>query len=215
MLSDHVRNISYKRALDSTIKRNNVVLDLGCGSEFYPFFLAMAKAKRVYAVDFANIIELGKIISNKNGFDNKIVFINQHSEKINLEEKLDLIVSETIGNFVLEKGIIGSIIDMRDRYLKKDGKIITKSIELVAVPVESRKIYKTHNIWKDNLYGINFSYARSLSINNPDWVELISKSLLSIPKIIHKINLLKVNETKFLSKTSFKSIRNRIEEKRP
>jgi protein arginine N-methyltransferase 1 len=59
MLKDKIRTKSYELAIiaNSDIFKDKVVLDIGCGTGILSIFAARAGAKKIYAVDNAEIAE--------------------------------------------------------------------------------------------------------------------------------------------------------------
>ena len=93
MLTDEVRTQSFLRAVLKTVKPGDVVLDLGCGTGILSYFACMSGAKRVYAVEQGPVIELAKAICWQNGYQNKVLFLNDWSTNIELPEPVDVIVT--------------------------------------------------------------------------------------------------------------------------
>ena len=90
MLQDHVRTGCYQQAcLQNTIDFvDKVVLDVGTGTGILAFFAVQAGAKKVYAVEASQSIEIAKALSIANGFDDKITFIKGKIEDISLPENV-------------------------------------------------------------------------------------------------------------------------------
>ena len=130
MLIDEVRTTRFLRAILGAVKPGDVVLDMGCGTGVLSYFACIAGAKRVYAVEHESIIELAKAICGHNGFQERVIFINDWSTNIEMPEPVDVIITETIGNLGFEEGILGWIIDAKKRYLTEGGRIIPRSIEV-------------------------------------------------------------------------------------
>jgi predicted RNA methylase len=97
----------------------------------------MAGARRVYEVEQGPIIAAAKLICKQNGFQDRVTLINDWSDKIELPEKVDVIITEIVGNLAFEEGILGWITDFKKRFLGKGGQIIPRMLELVIVTVES------------------------------------------------------------------------------
>ncbi len=129
MLLDETRTTSFLRAIIKTVKPGDIVLDMGCGTGILSYFACMAGAKRVYAIEQGPIIELAKAICERNGFQDRVVFFNDWSTKIELPEPVDVIITETIGSLGFEEGILGWIIDAKKRFLTAGGQVIPHSIE--------------------------------------------------------------------------------------
>ena len=141
MVLDTIRTQMFLRAILSTVKMGDVVLDLGCGTGIMSYFACIAGAKRVYAVEQGSVIELAEHICQKNGFQERITFIHDWSTNIDLPQKVDVIISETIGNLGFEEGILGWVMDARERLLSERGSIIPGRIEMIIVPIESLDDY--------------------------------------------------------------------------
>ncbi len=207
MLADDSRTEALRRAITAAVKPGDVVLDLGCGTGILSFFAVQAGARRVYAVEAGGVIELAKAVARSNGFVDRIRFVNQTSSHVELPEKVDLLVTETVGNFGLEEGILGSVIDARQRLLKEGAAIIPRSLELMVAPIEAPELYRGCDIWSDDLYQLDFSAARSFSVNNPQWVKLEPESLLSQPGCLARIDLAAVATDEVRGEVTFVAAR--------
>ena len=204
LLADKVRTESYRRAIFKTVKRGDVVLDLGTGTGILAHFACQAGAKRVYAIDTEKeAIEIAKHIAVQNGLQSRIVFINDHSYLVNLPERVDVIATETTSNFGLEEGVLGFILDARKRFLKKGGLIIPQSIKLWIVPVELPQVYRKVNFWSRDLFGIDFSRLDHLAMNRYYQTSLKVKSFISRPACLGEIKLSRVEAPLFSGNAFF------------
>ena len=203
MLLDTARTQSFLRAILDTVNPGDVVLDLGCGTGILSYFACIAGAKHVYAVEQGPIIELAERICRKNGFQDRVTFIHDWSTNIDLSEKVDVIVTETIGNLGFEEGILAWVIDARNRSLKKTGCIIPSTLEINLVPVESWDDYSKLDSWLGDFYSLNFSTARSINVNNLNWTQLSPESFIAEPASVTKIDLLSVSRPDFSAERFF------------
>lgn len=156
MLADRSRVDSYKKAIFKHIRPDDTVIDLGTGSGILSFFAAQNRAKKIYAIDHGNIIDLAKKISELNGFNN-IVFEKVNSRAFNPPEKIDLILHEQIGDDLFDENMIENILDLKKRVLKEGGRILPGKFELYLEPVSLKPEYRVPYIWEQNLFGIEFS----------------------------------------------------------
>jgi len=85
-------------------------------------FAARAGAKHVYACDLANIVDKSKFIFKENNLSDKITPIKGKIEEIELPvDKVDIIISEWMGYFLLYEGMLDSVIYARDKWLVPNG----------------------------------------------------------------------------------------------
>ena len=94
--------------------KNKIVLDVGCGTGILSMFAAKAGAKQVYGVDMSGIIEQAKIITEKNGFADKVTLIRGKIEEIVLPvAKVDIIISEWMGYCLFYESMLDSVLYAR------------------------------------------------------------------------------------------------------
>ena len=182
MLVDDVRTGAYGQAISRVVKAGDIVVDVGCGSGILSLMARRAGAKHVYAIESEAVIEMAKLVAAKNGYQDKITFFNDVSFNVELPEKADVIVTETLGTFGFEEGILGSLTDARDRFLKPGGKLIPHSLELFLVPVEMPQFYEhVVDFWVNGCQGFDFSPIRELTVNNFHPLKLHEGTFLADP----------------------------------
>mmetsp|Transcript_42905 Transcript_42905/g.79670 ORF Transcript_42905/g.79670 Transcript_42905/m.79670 type:complete len:504 (+) Transcript_42905:75-1586(+) len=137
MLNDSIRTTAYKDAIVSNRKafEGKVVLDVGAGTCILSIFAAQAGAKRVYAVEASSMAEYGKRIVEANGFSDQIQVIQGLIETVELPEKVDVIISEWMGCFLLYESMLDSVLLARDRWLKEDGFLFPSHATLFTAPI--------------------------------------------------------------------------------
>jgi len=203
MLADKARMQSYLRAILRTVEPGDVVLDIGSGTGVLAYFACMAGAKRVYAVEQDPIVELARAICNHNGFQDRVVFLNEWSDQVELPERADVLVTETIGNIGFEEGILGWIIDAKERLLAPGGRIIPASVALVVVPLEIPDGYELFNDWTNELYTLDLTPVRHVVANNLLWISLQPKMFLGQPATVIQAKPAVVESTNITGQTTF------------
>ncbi len=204
MLVDDVRTGSYGQAISRVVKAGDVVVDIGCGSGILSFLACRAGARHVYAIESEAVIEMAKLVAAKNGFQDKITFFNDVSFAVELPEQADVIVTETMGTFGFEEGILGSLADARDRFLKPGGKLIPHSVELFLVPVEMPQFYEhVVDFWINGCQGFDFSPIRELTVNNFHPLKLHEGTFLSEPARVEPIVFAETKHAEIDTKVSF------------
>src|SRR5215216_64702 len=74
MIADNGRMSAYVEALRRAVTPHSVVLDIGTGIGIFAILAARFGAKKVYAVDPSEAIELAKKIAATNGLSDRIEF---------------------------------------------------------------------------------------------------------------------------------------------
>jgi len=192
LLADTVRTETYRKAIEATVRANNVVADIGCGSGILSFFAARAGAKRVYAIEEGPVIELARTLAKENGLADRIVFINALSLDATIDEKVDVIVTETMGNTGLDEHIVRAVDDARRRWLREDGVIIPQSIDMIVAPVDLH--FDDPSFWSATRYEIDFSRAREYATNMFHPLDISEASFVAAPAIAAHVDLRHAND---------------------
>ena len=202
LIGDRTRTLLYKKAIEDCVKRDDVVMDMGCGTGILSFFAAKKGCKKVYAVDRAAIIDCAKETAARNGLAGNIEFVKADILKFRPPGKIDVLIQEQIGRFIWNDDLIAKVSHIRDRYLARGGTMIPFKIELFLAPVDYKSFFeRCISFWRRKRYGIDFSnvgkamffqYFNSLTAPLP--IELKSrKTFLCAEKLAHTIDLRKDN----------------------
>jgi len=210
MVEDTVRTNAYRNAIKEIVSPGDTVLDLGTGIGILAFFACQSNAKKVYAIEKSSIIRVAERLSKTNKFNEQLEFINKLSTEVELPEKVDAIITEILGTFALDENILSFLFDVRDRFLKSDGKLIPSRIKLFLAAVESPSAYKYISFWDKNPYKLNFEPARVEAAKTPYEVLFDEAELISEPVMIRDFDLYKTNETGFETICNFKIKRTAI-----
>lgn len=148
MLKDEVRTLSYRDSIyqNRHLFEGKVVLDVGCGTGILSMFAAKSGAKMVIGVDMSNIIHKAREIVALNKLDNVITLIQGKMEEIELPvDKVDIIISEWMGYFLLYESMLDTVLYARDRYLAPNGMIFPDKAQMYIAAIEDGK-YKEEKI---------------------------------------------------------------------
>lgn len=170
MLSDIVRTSSYKKAIieNSETIEGRTVLDLGCGTGILSMFAASAGAQHVIGIDQSDIIYHAMEIIRENNVSDKITLVKGRLEDTPLPvNKVDIVVSEWMGYFLLFEGMLDSVIYARDHHLKKDGLLLPNrcTISLIGL-ADSVRHKELIGFWSD-VYGYRMSCLQREVIREP------------------------------------------------
>lgn len=170
MLKDEVRTRAYMHAIEDNkhLFKDKIVLDIGCGTGILSMFAARAGAKKVFAIECSTIVEQCKQIVEVNGFSSTIEVIQGKMEDIELPvEKVDIIISEWMGYFLLYESMLDTILYARDKYLVSDGIILPDKAELYLCAIEDADYKKCKIDFWDNVYGFDMSTIKDMALLEP------------------------------------------------
>lgn len=184
LIEDSARTNAYRAAIEEVVREGDVVADIGCGTGILSMFACRAGARRVYAIEEEPVIEIARELVKANGFDDRITFVAGSSRDATLPERVDVVVTETMGNNGLDEEIAGTIAHAREAFLKEGGTIIPRAIEVIAVPVERPSF---HEQWNAQ-YGLDFSPVREHVVNLFHPVAIAHSELLATPATIARVD---------------------------
>ncbi len=147
MLQDHVRTQLYRDAiiLNPTDFKGKVVMDVGAGSGILSLFAAQAGASKVYAIEASRSAENARKLIKANGFEKVITVLESRIEDLTPEQipegKVDVIVSEPLGTFLLNERMLETYVIARELFLKPDGRMFPARADLCIIPFSDSDIY--------------------------------------------------------------------------
>lgn len=150
MLSDSVRVDAYHRGIHGNVRPGDVVLDLGTGTGLLAFMASRAGAKKVYAVEHSDFIQVAREIAQQNGFTN-IEFVQANSREFTPPEPIDVVVHEQMGDELFNENMLQNVLDLRDRVLRPGGRILPARFRLFAEPVSFHESMRVRRFWNIDL----------------------------------------------------------------
>ncbi len=165
MICDRVRTDAFRRAIDSVVRPGTVVLDVGAGTGILSLFAARAGAVRVYAVERTTVAVLAQELAAANGVAQIVQVIQGDIMDIELPESVDVIVSEWLGGFGIDEGMLVPVIAARDRWLKPGGVMIPRSVTAWAGLVHDRYLGETVGFLRGNPYGLRLDGLVEMTVN--------------------------------------------------
>lgn len=191
MIADGPRINAYVAALRQAIRPGSVVIDLGSGPGFFALIACQLGARRVFAIEPDDIIQVGRDAARDHGVADRIEFIQRLSTKVTLPEQADVIVSDLRGMLPWFQQHIPSIVDARSRFLAPGGILIPGLDRLWAAVVEAPARYEeVVRPWEENA----LTSGRRLSINSFGKMRARPEDLLGHPVCWHEIDYRQVEE---------------------
>ncbi len=165
MIRDRVRTQAFRRAIDSVVRVGDIVLDVGAGSGILSVFAARAGAARVYAVEETSVAALAQEVAAENGVAEIVHVI--HGDVLDVEppERVDVVVSEWLGGFGIDEGMLVPVISARDRWLKPGGVMIPASVTAWAALVHDRYLGDMVEFLRDEPYGLRLDGLAEKTVN--------------------------------------------------
>jgi protein arginine N-methyltransferase 1 len=174
MMRDTVRTEAYAQALQRSVRKDSVILDVGTGVGIWALLACRFGARKVYAVEPHSVIQLAREVAVANGYSDRIEFIQDLSTNVKLAEQADVLVTEMHGVVPMVGQNLLSIIDARRRLLKPGGSIIPKAETLWATPIEASESYDQVKLpWANRPHGFEWGPALRFAAN--DWFKIKGK----------------------------------------
>ncbi|XP_060924326.1 protein arginine N-methyltransferase 3 [Limanda limanda] len=204
MLKDKVRTESYRDFMyrNPDVFRDKVVLDVGCGTGILSMFAARAGAKKVIAVDQSEIIYQAMDIVRSNQLEDKITLIKGRIEDIRLPvEKVDIIISEWMGYFLLFESMLDSVLYARDHYLADGGSVYPDLCNLSLAAVGDTERHQNRIAFWDDVYGFNMACMKKAVVPEAGVEVVKADALISEPAVIQTLDCNRVclSELEFAS----------------
>jgi type I protein arginine methyltransferase len=167
MIADQARMEAYHKALQQVVKPGSVVLDIGTGTGIMALLACQCGARRVYAIEPGDVIQVARELAVANGYGERIEFIQALSTQVTLPERADVIVSDLRGVLSLFQRIIPSLVDARRRFLAPGGVMVAERDTLWASVLEFQDAYQEIvQPWDKDYFGLDLSSVIPLATND-------------------------------------------------
>ena len=192
------RLTQYERAIAAVVRQGDVVVDLGTGSGLLAVLACRAGARRVYAIEASDAVQIGTLITSTTEFAERIEFVHATSQKVALSEQVDVIVGDIHDTFGFQPGGLASIMDVRDRLLKPGGTLIPQATELMIAPLEAAALYAREiDVWNGCVHGVGLSSIRPFAVSHVHPGRFDSDQLLSPAAAIGTLDLARATSLHF------------------
>jgi SAM-dependent methyltransferase len=166
LVSDTVRNAAFHAALKALIVPGvTTVADIGAGTGLLGLMASKLGAKHVYLYEAAEVAGVAARILKANRARN-CELIGCHSTEMMDPPQVDLVVSETLGNYAFEENIIATLNDARARFLRPGGVMIPSGVTQFVAPVVADRIHRELTAWDGVGFGLDLSIGKAMSLNN-------------------------------------------------
>ncbi|NXY70429.1 ANM3 methyltransferase, partial [Glareola pratincola] len=190
-LKDKVRTESYRDFIyqNPHIFKDKVVLDVGCGTGILSMFAAKAGAKKVIGVDQSEIVYQAMDIVRLNKLENIITLVKGRIEDVDLpSEKVDVIISEWMGYFLLFESMLDSVIYAKNKYLAEGGSVYPDICTISLVAVGDMNKHADKLLFWEDVYGFDMSCMKKAVIPEAVVEVLDPNTLISTASVIKRID---------------------------
>ena len=142
MIADRPRIEALRRALEATVKPGAVVVDVGAGTGILSVLACKLGARRVYAIEPNEAVEVAREVAADNGCADRVVLLREDALRVTLPERADVVVSDLRGGMPLATGNLPVIAHARERFLAPGGALVPASDTLFAAVVSSAAAYE-------------------------------------------------------------------------
>ncbi|NDV61448.1 methyltransferase domain-containing protein [Puniceicoccales bacterium CK1056] len=170
MLADQPRMDFYHEMIRRKIRAGDRVVDLGTGTGILAAFASWQGASKVYALDHSTIIEDARLLAKQNKIGN-VEFLDMHSRDFSVDEPVDAIIHEQMGDGLFDEDMVANVVDLRDRILKKDGQVWPARFEFYCEPVQLSGHGRVPFIWELNVKGFDFQALDQFRPENPEYYQ--------------------------------------------
>lgn len=181
MIQDRVRMDAYSTALGKAVSPGCSVLDLGAGTGILSLLACRFGASRVVAVEPNPVVRLGSELARANGYSDRITWIENLSTNLRLPDQFDVIVADLRGGGTpLFEANIPTILDARNRLLRKEGVLIPCIDRLFVAPIMAADLYQqVQRPWASNHLGLDLHSVRRIPLNSLHRVSVSENQLLA------------------------------------
>lgn len=175
MVSDRPRTDAFAAAIREVVQPGDVVLDVGTGTGILAMFAAKAGARKVYAIDAADIAEVATDLVKANGLSDQIEILRGRAGELQLDQKVDLIISEWLGSAAFVEGMLHAVLDARDHNLSATGRMLPSKVRVMIAPLDEPILYNAEGpgFWRKRIHDLDFSSLQEVELSQGRTMQIL------------------------------------------
>jgi SAM-dependent methyltransferase len=215
-VSDRPRTSAFAAAIREVVQPGDVVLDVGTGTGILAMFAARAGAQKVYAVDATDIAEVATDLVKANGLSDQIQVIHGRASEVQLDQKVDLIISEWLGSAAFVEGMLHTVLDARDQNLAPTGRMLPSKVRVLIAPLDDPILYSNEGpgFWRERIHDLDFSSLQEAELLQGRTVQILVEpaAVLAPGQVLLELDLLtaSVGDAWFEGRLEFVPVRDGV-----
>jgi type I protein arginine methyltransferase len=198
MIADKIRLEAYIRAVKRIVKPGNVVAEIGTGPGIFAILACQLGARRVFAVESDEVIQVARENAAANYCADKIEFFEELSTNVNLPERADVVFSDLRGVLPQFGRHIPAIVDARRRFLKAGGTFCPVKDTMWAAIAEMPNLYsEIVDPWESSGLEQDLSPTRRRMVASYMKAHATRENLLTAPQQWATLDYLQIEDPDF------------------
>jgi hypothetical protein len=183
MLIDDIRTRGFEESIRAAVRPGDIAVDVGTGSGILSMFAARAGAGRVDALEITTMADWAERLAATNGLTNMRVIRGDAAEYA-APGPVDVVMGEFAGMWLIDEWRhYAAFAQVRDRWLKPEGRVVPRAGGLYLSAVDSRKLHleRGWGFFDAPVYGFDFSevltsgaYRPARYILSAEWKSLVT-----------------------------------------
>jgi enediyne biosynthesis protein CalE3 len=184
MLADRPRLRAYDKTLEQVVGPGDVVVDVGAGMLVLSMLALRHGAGHVYAIEAdPQVAAVAARIAERNDLKGRLTLIQGDARAVRLPQKVDLVVSEMMGNLGPEEEMVDIMGAVARRNLRPGGRIVPQRLVTYLAAVELDG--EGWGLWGEDVLGYRLDVVQE-SVEPAAHLHFFQRSptLLSTPAVI-------------------------------
>lgn len=188
-IADAARTERFRRAIAQAVKPGDVIVDVGCGFGILGLLCLEAGAARVWGIDRTDAIEIAREAAARAGYADRYHCFRDISNRVDLPERVDVVICDHVGYFGLDYGVVGITADARKRFMKPGGRVIPGLLRLEVAGVQSAKCREKAEGWAAPQVPEWFRWLREYGVNSKHSHEFTPDEVIAPPQQFATVDL--------------------------
>ncbi len=192
MAHDPSRLSAMRRAIESVIRPGASVADIGCGLGTFAVLACRAGARVVWAVDSEPILAVAGEVARANGCADRVRLLQGTSTALEVPERVDVALYEDYEAGLLSPSIVRTLVDLRERWLVRGGRLVPSRARRLAALVEDGPGHtelELHTSSGERVEGVDLSAARQRALSTARSRRLPGDAILAGPILLDEPDL--------------------------